>query len=60
MVRRIHHINFLVRDLRSAVERYRGLLAADDFRFEDLPERGVKTARFKFSGKMMSLIGAEQ
>jgi len=52
----IHHINFLVRNLQPAVERYRTLLAIDEVQFEDLPARGVKTARFKLGETWIVLV----
>ena len=56
MSNRIHHINFLVRDLQPAVERYRALLAFEEVQFEDLPARGVKTARFKLGETWIVLV----
>ncbi len=56
MIKRVHHINFLVRDLPQAVERYRELFSVADIRFEDLPARGVKTARFKLGETWIVLV----
>jgi len=56
MIRGIHHINFLVRDLQQAVERYSGLLNTDEVRFEDLPSRGVRTARFRLGETWIILV----
>lgn len=44
-VKKIHHINFLVKDLNTAMQRYQTLLGIDNFIIDDLPKRGVKTAR---------------
>ena len=56
MITRIHHINFLVRDLEPAVERYKALLSIDCVQYEELPERGVKTARFELDGTWIVLV----
>ena len=56
MITGIHHINFLVRELQPAVERYRALLDFDEVEFEDLPARGVKTARFKLGETWIVLV----
>lgn len=42
----IHHINFIVADLHDGVEKYQRLLGLGAFEFEELPDRGVSTARF--------------
>ncbi len=47
MIKGVHHINLLVRDLDHAIQQYQQLLGIDDFIVEDLPGRGVKTARFR-------------
>ncbi len=56
MIKRIHHINFLVRDLDAAVERYRILLQTNDVIREKLPQRSVSTARFRVGGTWIVLI----
>ena len=47
MITGIHHINFLVRDLDAAVERYRALLGISEVIYGELAGREVRTARFK-------------
>lgn len=47
MVTGIHHINFLVRDLESAVARYQQLLGVSEVLYGDLAGREVRTARFR-------------
>jgi methylmalonyl-CoA/ethylmalonyl-CoA epimerase len=56
MIRRIHHINFLVRDLEAAVRQYKALLQVDEVVLEELPQRSVSTARFRVGGTWIVLI----
>ncbi len=56
MIRGIHHINFLVRDLDSAIDRYRSFLQCGQVIREDLPQRGVLTARFKIGETWIVLV----
>ncbi len=58
MITRIHHINFLVRDLDAAVERYSCVLQPEKIIHEDLPRRGVKTARFRVGDTWIVLLQA--
>lgn len=46
MLKHIHHINFLVRDLDDAVARYRAMFGVEDWTYGELEARGVRTARF--------------
>jgi methylmalonyl-CoA/ethylmalonyl-CoA epimerase len=46
----------LVRDLDQAVERYRSVLGVESFEFGDLPDRGVRTARFKAGETWLVLV----
>jgi len=43
MLKSVHHINLLVRDLDSAVQRYQTTLGISDLRYGDLSQRGVRT-----------------
>ncbi len=54
--RRIHHINFLVRDLDAAEARYRELLNLDAAIREPLSGRGVLTARFALGDTWLVLV----
>ncbi len=56
MLQGVHHINFLVADLDAAVLRYKDLFDIDPMTIESLPERGVRTARFKMSGVWIVLV----
>jgi len=56
LITHIHHINFLVRDLDLAVQRYQGLLGDTAFEYGELPSRAVKTARVKLAQTWLILI----
>ena len=51
----IHHINFLYRDLGRAVARFERL-GLGPFLYEDLEERGVRTARVELNGVWLVLV----
>lgn len=55
-VSRLHHINFLVRDLDQAESRYRAILGAGPAVRESLPGRGVETARFRVGDTWLILV----
>ncbi len=52
----VHHINFLVADLDAAILRYKDLFGIDPMTIESLPERGVRTARFRLGGVWIVLV----
>jgi methylmalonyl-CoA/ethylmalonyl-CoA epimerase len=56
MIRQIHHINFIVRDLDAAIERYRALFGVPINAPEILPQRGVRLARFRLSEIWVVLV----
>lgn len=56
MIKQIHHINFIVRDLDAAIERYRALFGLPVNAPETLPQRGVKLARFRLSETWLVLV----
>ena len=56
MIKKIHHINFIVKDLAKAVERYRILFGEPVGEAEMLPQRGVKLARFKVGETWLILV----
>lgn len=56
MIRGIHHVNFLVRDLDTAIERHERLLGVRVSRIDELPGRGVRIARFKAGGAWIALV----
>ena len=56
MLRNVHHINFLVANLDKAVERYKDLFGIESVEVEELPGRGVVTARFDVNGVWIILV----
>ena len=46
MIKGVHHINLLVRDLEQAMAQWQAQLGVTDFVIDELPGRGVRTARF--------------
>lgn len=56
MLKKVHHINLLVRDLDTAVQRYRDAFLLDDIEYGDLSARGVKTARFRAGDTWIVLV----
>ena len=56
MLKRVHHINFLVADLDKSIERYKDLFELEAVEIEMLPERGVATARFELDGVWIVLV----
>ncbi len=56
MIKRIHHINFLVRDLEKAILRYKVLFGDPVSESETLPQRGIRLARFRVGETWLILI----
>jgi len=56
MLKNVHHINLLVRDLDTAVQRYQQTLGIDEMLYGDLSQRGVRTARFRVGETWIVLI----
>lgn len=56
MIRRAHHIDFVVRDLDDAVERYSRVLGTDPGPRERLPDRGVELVRFDVDNLWIVLV----
>ncbi len=56
MIKRIHHINFIVKDLEKALNRYRVLFGEPAGEPEMLPQRGVKLARFRVGEVWLILV----
>ncbi len=54
--RAVHHIDFAVRDLEWATERYRLVLGREPHEREPLPERGVNLVRFRFGEIWIILV----
>lgn len=56
MARRVHHINFIVRDLEVAIARYEEILNMPVTLRDHLDHRGVITARFKVGETWVVLV----
>ncbi len=56
MLKRVHHINFVVRDLAAAVSKYQSLFELDNCEYLEHPHRPVKTARFKLGETWIVLL----
>ena len=55
----IHHINFVVADIDTAVEAYQNMLGLGPFEYEVLPERGVSTARARVGDAWIVLVSPQ-
>ena len=58
-IQRIHHINFLVKDLTSAIERYQQWFGVEISEPQRLTERGVVTAKFRLGEVWIVLVQPE-
>ncbi|MEM7349205.1 MAG: VOC family protein [Acidobacteriota bacterium] len=56
MVERVHHIDFVVRDLERATARYRKILGREPHGRETLPQRGIDLVRFDVGGLWIILV----
>ena len=56
MLKNVHHINLLVKDLDAAVQRYRDAFSLEEIEYGDLSARGVKTARFRAGETWIVLV----
>ena len=56
MITGVHHITLLVRDLEKAVLQWQQQLGIETVLYDDLPGRGVKTARFKTGDVWLALV----
>ncbi len=56
MIRNIHHINFLVQDLEAAIATYEKILGIPLAHRDELPARGVRTARFLIGTTWLVLV----
>ncbi len=55
-VKKIHHINFLVKDIDAGIRCYQELLGVGEFELEALPQRGVLTARAALGEQWLVLV----
>jgi methylmalonyl-CoA/ethylmalonyl-CoA epimerase len=56
MVRGIHHLNFIVRDLEAAIPAWERRLGLPVAARDELPERGVLAARFRVGDTWLVLV----
>ncbi len=56
MVRRIHHIDYVVRDLDQAVTQYRTILGVEPGPRERLASRGIEAVRFRLGESFLILV----
>lgn len=55
-IKRIHHINFVVENLEEGIAQYEKIFGTNVFVKDDLPQRGVLTARAKIGEQWFVLI----
>ncbi|MFQ5547828.1 MAG: VOC family protein [Woeseia sp.] len=56
MLKKVHHINFVVRDLDTAIDRYQLLFNARFGHRESLSDRGAEAARFRLGNVWIVLV----
>ena len=56
MLRRVHHIDFVVRDLDAAAERYSRIFGVEPLGRERLEDRGVELVRFELDNVWIVLV----
>lgn len=56
MVASIHHVNFIVHDLDTALSVWERVLGRPVDRRDELPERGVRGARFRLGESWLVLV----
>ena len=56
----IHHINFIVAELDAAVQAWENTLGIGPFEYEELPERGVSTARVRVGDVWIVLVSPQR
>lgn len=53
---RIHHINFVVKDLEAAMARFERMLGVDSFQVIDYQPRGARVARTRIGESWLVLV----
>ena len=56
----VHHINFIVADLDTAVQAYQNILGIGPFEYEELLERRVSTARVRIGEVWIVLVSPQR
>lgn len=59
MLKNIHHLTFVVADLDATVSAYENKLGVGPFQYDDLPGRGVATARVKVGDIWIVLVSPQ-
>lgn len=60
VLKNIHHLNFVVADLDAAMLRYQDGLGLGPFLRDDLPDRGVSTARVRIGEVWIVLVSPQR
>jgi len=60
VLKNIHHLNFVVADLDASVLRYQDGLGLGPFLRDDLPDRGVSTARVRIGEVWIVLVSPQR
>lgn len=60
VLKNIHHLNFVVTDLDEAATAYQRMLGVGPFKRDDLPDRGVSTARVKIGDTWIVLVSPQR
>ena len=56
----VHHINFIVAELDAAVQAWEDTLGIGPFEYDELPERGVSTARVRVGEVWIVLVSPQR
>jgi methylmalonyl-CoA/ethylmalonyl-CoA epimerase len=56
MIQRLHHIDFVVRDLDRAANRFAAIFGVEPLERERLEDRGVELVRFDIGGLWIALV----
>jgi len=56
MIRKIHHVSVVVRDLEEALKLYEGLFGLRAEKIEALPEQGIRVALLPVGGSEIELV----
>ncbi|MFH1482837.1 MAG: VOC family protein, partial [Chloroflexota bacterium] len=56
MIKKIHHVSVVVRNLEEALKLYEGLFGLRPEKIEALPEQGVRVALLPVGGSEIELV----
>jgi methylmalonyl-CoA/ethylmalonyl-CoA epimerase len=60
ILKNIHHLNFVVTDLEASVSAYQDGLGLGPFQRDELPDRGVSTARVQIGETWIVLVSPQR